>query len=90
MSEMVIRLQIDPETNKKNIVVTLHSDEDALPMEHEEQHRELVDKLVEGGLLKQGEVGKVVVTREEKEKAPAEPTSSEQPQDERRAEGQGN
>ena len=39
MPEMTIRLQIDPATGKKNIVVSLRSDEDALPHEHEQQHR---------------------------------------------------
>ena len=39
MAEMTIRLQIDPVTNKKNIIVSLSADADALPHEHEEQHR---------------------------------------------------
>ena len=86
MAEMTIRLQIDPATGKKNIIVTLHSDEDALPIEHEQQHRALVDKLLNGGLLKQEEVGKIIVEREDKEKAPALP-GGEQPQ--RQAQKQG-
>ena len=73
MAEMTIHLRCDPVTGKKDIVVTLRSDDDALPHEHEQLHRELVDRLIEGGLLKANEVGKVVVERdtEQKESAPS-------------------
>ena len=70
MAEMTIRLIIDPATGKKNIVVKLHSDADALPQEHEQMHRELVDKLVNGGVVKATEVGKIVVGREGEEPVP--------------------
>ena len=75
MAEMTIRLRRDPQTGKQNIVIKLRSDADALPHEHEEQHRALVDKLIEGGVLKAGEVGNIVVERQEEEKAPAAPES---------------
>ncbi len=52
MAEMTIRLIPDPTTGKKNIVIALRSDADALPHEHEQMHRALVEKLVNGGLLK--------------------------------------
>jgi hypothetical protein len=65
MARLTISLRVDPATGKKDIVVKLHSDEDALPHEHEQQHRRLVDKLIEGGLIKADEVGRVVVEREE-------------------------
>ena len=42
MAEMTIRLRIDPNTGKKDIIISLHSDADALPYEHEQQHRALV------------------------------------------------
>jgi hypothetical protein len=70
MAEMTIRLIIDPTTGKKNIVVKLHSDADALPQEHEQMHRALVDKLVNGGVLKAAEIGKIVVEREGEEPVP--------------------
>jgi hypothetical protein len=73
MAEMTIRLIPDPHTGKKNIVVALRSDADALPHEHEQMHRALVDKLVNGGILKASEVGQIVVERETEEKAPALP-----------------
>jgi hypothetical protein len=63
MAELTIRLRVDPATGKKNVVIQLHSDEDALPLEHEEEHRALVDKLIAGGALKQSELGSIVVER---------------------------
>jgi hypothetical protein len=88
MAQMIISLRCDPVTGKKDIVVKLHSDPDALPMEHEQQHRALVDRLIEGGVVKASEVGKGVVERQEEEKAPAAPVGNA-PQGERRAQGQG-
>lgn len=88
MAEMTIRLIPDPVTGKKNIVVSLRSDEDALPHEHEQQHRALVDRLVNGGILKAEEIGKITVEREEEEKEPAAPTGSATP-GERQAQKQG-
>lgn len=76
MAEMTITLRIDPVTNKKDIVVTLRSDEDSLPHEHEQLHRQLVDRLTEGGLLKAGEAGKLVIEREEATEIPQIPIGS--------------
>ena len=64
MAEMTIRLRCDPETGKRDIIVQLNSDADALPHEHEQVHRALVEKLVNGGLLQAGEAGKLIVERE--------------------------
>jgi hypothetical protein len=78
MAEMTIRLIPDPHTGKKNIVVALRSDADALPHEHEQMHRALVDKLVNGGILKASEVGQIVVERETDEKTPSLPVKAEE------------
>ena len=64
MAELNIRLQIDPETGKKNLIIEYESDSDMLPMEHEDEHRRLINELVEGGVVKAEELGKVVVKRE--------------------------
>lgn len=87
MAEMTIRLQIDPETGKKNIIVSMRSDEDALPHEHEQQHRAIVDKLIQGGIVSATELGKIIVERAEGEDE-ASPTASPTP--EREAHRQGN
>jgi hypothetical protein len=76
MAQMTIRLQIDPNTGKKDIVVSLSSDADMLPHEHEEQHRQLVEKLIEGGIVKASELGQLIVERVEEAKEPATPTST--------------
>jgi hypothetical protein len=87
MPEMTIRLRVNPETGKKDIIVSLRSDEDALPHEHEQQHKALVEKLLQRG-INPGDLGDIVVEREEEEKAPALP-SGEQPQGQRQAESHG-
>jgi hypothetical protein len=63
MAEMTIRLRVNPETGKKDIIISLHSDEDSLPHEHEQLHRKLVEKLISGGLIGDGEAGNVVIER---------------------------
>ena len=69
MADLTLRLRVDPATGRREIVIDYHSDSDALPMEHEEQHRLLAEKVIEGGLKS----GKVEVSRE------AESTASEAP-----------
>ena len=88
MAEMTIRLQTDPETGKKNILVDLSSDDDALPHEHEQQHRQLVEKLIEGGVVSAAEVGQVVISREET--APSSEQSPVAQPSERQSEAEGN
>ena len=87
MPEMTIRLLRDPQTGKQNIVVKLRSDEDALPHEHEQMHRALVDKLIEGGILKAGEEGNLIIEREEETTAPEAERAA--PEQERQARKQG-
>jgi hypothetical protein len=82
MAKMTIRLRCDPATGKNDIIITLESDEDALPQEHEQHHRALVDKLIQGGILKAGELGQIIVEREAKE-GEAAPPASEPPHVER-------
>jgi hypothetical protein len=88
MAEMTIRLILDPDTGKKNIVISLRSDEDALPHEHEQMHRALVEKLINGGIVKASEVGQITVEREEEEKQAAPPATTG-PKEERQAQQTG-
>jgi len=55
MASARIRLEVDPVTKKRTIVIGYESDEDALPHEHEEAHRLLVKKLIEKGYAKEGD-----------------------------------
>ena len=69
MAEMTIRLRVNPDTGKKDIIVSLRSDEDVLPHEHEQQHRKLVEQLISSGLLTEAERGTIVVERLQEEGA---------------------
>lgn len=64
MATLTLKLEIDPVTKKKNVLVKLDSDSDALPMEHEEQHKKLVEALLAGGHLKADELGTITIERE--------------------------
>ena len=88
MAELNIRLQIDPATGKKNLIIEYESDSDMLPMEHEDEHRRLVNALVEGGVVKAEELGKVVLQRDSGAKVEAERAEAE-PSDERESLDQG-
>lgn len=85
MPEMTIQLRCNPATGQRDIVVKLHGDEELLPTEHENLHRKLVEKLIEGGLIKTGEQGRLVVEREEGVVVAPPQSGSESP--ERRAAG---
>lgn len=85
MAEMIIMLRRDPQTGKQNITVKLNSDADALPYEHEQMHRELVQKLVGRGLDPE-DLGELIIEREGTSE-PASPQATENPP-ERRKEGQ--
>ena len=80
MPEVTIRLRINPETGKKDIIIQMRSDEDALPHEHEQQHRALVDKLINGGIIKAEELGTITVTREEEARQPTPAQQAPTPQ----------
>ena len=85
---MTIQLRIDPATGKKNVIVNLKSDEDSLPHEHEQQHKAIVNSLIEGGILNAAEVGKIVIEREEENEQPAAPVSTPE-QSERQSQAEG-
>jgi hypothetical protein len=61
-SSATLRLSVDPVSGKRTITISYTSDADALPHEHEDAHREVVEKLFEGGLAKPGDT--IVVERE--------------------------
>jgi hypothetical protein len=82
MAELIIMLRRDPDTGKQNIIIKLNSDADALPHEHEQLHREMVEKLIG-----KENVGKVIVERETVEEPPVESSQSERPA-ERQKQGQ--
>ncbi len=77
--EIVIHLRYNLETGKKDIYVDFTSEDDALPIEHEQQHREIMAQLLGQGILRPEEVGDLSVRRITPQAAPTAPT--EQPHD---------
>jgi hypothetical protein len=75
MARLTLRLEIDPVTRKKNVWVKYDSDSDALPQEHEEQHRRLLEALIAGGTVKPEELGTLTIEREGQGPAQAAPSS---------------
>ncbi len=73
MAELTIMLRRDPNTGKQNIIIKLDSDPDSLPLEHEQMHKALVEKLVGKG-IKPEDMGEIIVERES-EPQPAGPVS---------------
>ncbi|HEY3789684.1 MAG TPA: hypothetical protein VGL71_12560 [Urbifossiella sp.] len=63
MAEMIIMLRRDKTSGKQNIIVKLDSDPDALPMEHEQLHRKLVEQLVGKGIDAE-DLGEIIIERE--------------------------
>lgn len=78
MAEITIRLRRDPQTGKHDILIDMESDADALPHEHEQMHREVVERIIG-----KENVGKVIVEREAEKTAA--PPQSTPPQAERQA-----
>ncbi len=89
MAEMTIRLRVNPETGKKDIIVSLQSDDDSLPHEHEQQHSKLVEKLMAGGLIGEGEAGNLVIERLEEESSASERIAAGPNQTERQSLSEG-
>lgn len=85
MASLTIKLRVDPTTGKKDVIIDYHGEPGALPLEHEQEHRAIVEKLLAAGILKAGEVGNIVLEREQ-QAAPATPTPAAQ-EPERQREG---
>jgi hypothetical protein len=70
MAEITIRLRYNTQTGKKDLLIEYHSDDDALPIEHEQDHRAVVEGLLGRGVLSAGELGEVVVSRSQPSSTP--------------------
>ena len=67
MAEITIRFRRDAKTGKREIVIHLESEPDALPHEHEQDHKKLVESLL--GMPVTEDMGDIVVERVQKEGA---------------------
>jgi hypothetical protein len=63
VADITIKLVYNLKTGKQDIYVDFVSDDDALPIEHERDHRQLVEQLIGQGVLKPNDVGQVKVSR---------------------------
>jgi hypothetical protein len=61
MAELTIRFRHNPRTGKRDLIIGYESDQDALPHEHERDHRALVEALL-GQTLTDG-IGEIHVER---------------------------
>jgi hypothetical protein len=71
VAELVLRLRVDPVTGRRELVIDYASDSDAIPLEHEDEHRRLAAAVVEGGLAS----GRIAVARGP-DPAAADPTAA--------------
>ena len=65
MAEIRIRLIYNLDTGKKDIYIDFESDADALPIEHEDAHRDIMRNLIGQNVLDADEAGEVMVNRVE-------------------------
>ncbi len=70
MAEVTIRFRFNRKTGQKDIVISYESEEDALPHEHERDHRALAEQLL--GRRLDDDVGDIVVERVTKQQPVAE------------------
>jgi hypothetical protein len=76
MAHMTIRFRHNPATGEKELVIHHESDADALPHEHERDHRALAERLVGGPLGATGGTVDRVSPRPEGEGARPEETAA--------------
>lgn len=67
MAEVTIRFRFNPQTGKRELIIGYESDRDALPHEHERDHRALAEALL--GQPLGDDIGEVRVERITKETA---------------------
>ena len=83
MGEIKIQFSFNRETGRTDLTVDYSSDRSAMPHEHEERHEEIVERLIEGGVIRRQDLGNVEVKRiphektRGKEAAPEEPGENE-------------
>lgn len=72
MAELTLRIVVDPATGRRELVVEMTRDADALPAEHEEAHRRLVEALAPGRPLERAREEAPAAAPEEAPEAEAE------------------
>lgn len=70
MAEVTIRMISNPVTGKRDIYIEYESEDDALPHEHEKEHKGIIEQLLGKGILQPDDVGQVKVGRVQPGAAP--------------------
>lgn len=63
LAELTIKLVYNLNTGKQDVFIDFVSEDDALPIEHEKDHRKVIEKLLGQGILKADELGEVKINR---------------------------
>ena len=64
MAELILKLSRNSETGKQDLYIDYESAGDSLPFEHEEEHRDLVRRVIEQLNLDAEELGNVYIERQ--------------------------
>lgn len=65
MAEINIRLIYNLNSGKKDIHIDYESDDDALPIEHEQHHRQIVESLLGQKIVTEDDLGELIINREQ-------------------------
>lgn len=88
--QIIIQLEFDKNTGKKNILIKYDSDDDQLPWEHESRHKEIVEQLIWEGVIDEDDVGQIVVGRVEGVSTESSTSQQEQtPEPQKQSAGEG-
>ena len=63
MGEIKIHFSFNRKTGRTDLTVDYASDRSMMPHEHEERHEEIVERLIEGGVIRREDIGNVEVKR---------------------------
>ena len=63
MADIKIRLIYNLDTGKKDLYIDYESEDDALPIEHEQGHRDLIAQILGTAGLTEDEIGDITVER---------------------------
>ncbi|VAW78053.1 hypothetical protein MNBD_GAMMA12-3888 [hydrothermal vent metagenome] len=88
MANITIKLIFNKTTGKKDIYIDLQSDSDAMPIEHEQQHRLILEQLLGKGVLQASEAGEIIVTRGQESNEQSSSTQQTQNQNNKLDQGQ--
>lgn len=64
MAKIILTLKKNSENGKQELLIDYESDGDALPFEHEEDHKDLVMKILESNGLKLSDMDSISVNRQ--------------------------